>query len=102
MWIYSPPKRPKPKVPDDVKAAVIEKAEYLLEEWRPRHIKPPSPGYQFNYIVELYGKWFRPPPQNSSRHTIRGGHQESLWRVASLRGQGDALGLNIPDRGWPR
>jgi hypothetical protein len=59
MWIYSPPKPSKPKVPDDVKAAVTEQAERLLEEWRPRHIKPPHPGYQFNYIVELYGKWFR-------------------------------------------
>jgi hypothetical protein len=59
MWLYSPPKRPKPKVPDDVKAAVTERAEHLLAEWRPRHIKPPPPGYQFNYVVELYGKWFR-------------------------------------------
>jgi hypothetical protein len=59
MWIYSPPKRPKPKVPEDVKTAVTEQAEYLLEEWRPRHIKPPPPGHQFNYIVDLYGKWFR-------------------------------------------
>ena len=59
MWLYSPPKSPKPKVTDDVKAVVAEKAEQLLAEWRPKHIRPPSPGYQFNYIVELYGKWFR-------------------------------------------
>ena len=59
MWLYSPPKRPKPKVPDDVKAAITEQAEHLLAEWRPRHIKPPPPGYQFNYVVELYGTWFR-------------------------------------------
>ncbi|TAK36085.1 MAG: hypothetical protein EPO21_03775 [Chloroflexota bacterium] len=58
-WIYSPPTPPKPKVPDDVKAEVTEKAEHLLEEWRPRYIQPPPPGYQFNYIVELYSRWFR-------------------------------------------
>jgi hypothetical protein len=59
MWIYSPPKSSKPKIPDDLKVEVTEKAEQLLAEWRPRYIKPPPPGYQFNYIVELYGKWFR-------------------------------------------
>jgi hypothetical protein len=59
MWIYSPPKSSKPKVPDDLKAELTEKAERLLKEWRPTYIKPPPPGYQFNYIVELYGKWFR-------------------------------------------
>jgi hypothetical protein len=58
-WSYSPPKSSKPKVPDDLKAELTEKAERLLAEWRPMYIKPPPPGYQFNYIVELYGKWFR-------------------------------------------
>jgi hypothetical protein len=59
MWIYAPPKRPKPTVSEEVKAAVTAQAELLLAEWRPKYIKPPPPGYQFNYIVELYGKWFR-------------------------------------------
>jgi hypothetical protein len=59
MWIYTPPKRSKPKVPEEVKAAVSAQAEHLLAEWRPKYIKPPPPGYQFNYIVELYCKWFR-------------------------------------------
>ena len=59
MWIYSPPKSSKPKVPVDLKTEVTEQAERLLVEWRPQYIKPPPPGYQFNYIVELYSKWFR-------------------------------------------
>ncbi|MGE3537876.1 MAG: hypothetical protein AB7N91_10640 [Candidatus Tectimicrobiota bacterium] len=59
MWLHTPPKRPKPKVPDDVTAAVTAQAEQLLAEWCPRYITAPPPGYQFNYIVELYGKWFR-------------------------------------------
>jgi hypothetical protein len=59
MWIYSPPRPPKPKVPDDLKAEFTEKVERLQQEWRPKYIKPPPPGDQFNYIVELYGKWFR-------------------------------------------
>ena len=59
MWVYSPPKSPKVKVPDDLKVEVAERAEQLIEEWRPEHIKAPPSGYRFNYIVELYGKWFR-------------------------------------------
>ena len=59
MWIYSPPKSSKPKVPDDLKAELTGKAEPLLQEWRPKYIKAPPPGYQFNYIIELYSKWFR-------------------------------------------
>jgi hypothetical protein len=59
MWIYSPPKSSKSKVPDDLKAELTEKAERLLQDWRPQYIKAPLPGYQFNYIVELYSKWFR-------------------------------------------
>ena len=58
MWIYSPPKSSKPKVPGDLKAEFTEKAERLLKEWRPKYIKPPPPEYQFNYIVVLYGTWF--------------------------------------------
>lgn len=58
MWIYSPPRPPKPKIPPGLKAEVTEKAEGLLAEWRPEYVKPPPPAYQFNYIVELYCKWF--------------------------------------------
>jgi hypothetical protein len=59
MWVYSPPKPPKPKVPDDLKAEVTAKAEKLIEELKPLHIKEPPKGHQFNYIVDLYTKWFR-------------------------------------------
>ncbi len=59
MWIYTTPKPLKSKVPDDLKAQVTEKAEELLEQWRPNHIKQPPEGYQYNYIVELYTTWIR-------------------------------------------
>jgi len=45
-------------VPDDVKSKVSERAQALIEEWKPTSIKvPPKKGYQFNYIVNLYTKW---------------------------------------------
>jgi hypothetical protein len=59
MWVYSPPKPPKPKVPDDLKAEVTVRAEALIEELKPLPIKKPPPGYTLNYIVDLYTKWFR-------------------------------------------
>lgn len=59
MWIYSPPKPPKPKVPDDLKAEITEKGDQLMEELKPQHIKQPPKDYEWNYIVNLYTKWFR-------------------------------------------
>src|SRR5215475_5930052 len=75
MWIYSPPKSSRPKVPDDLKAGPTEKAETLLQEWRPQYIKPPPPGYQFNYIVELYGSSCREAshPSDAGVQIVRGG-----------------------------
>ena len=59
MWIYSPPKPVKPKIPLDLKAEVTGKAEELLNELKKQHIKKPPKGYKWNYIVDLYTKWFR-------------------------------------------
>lgn len=59
MWIYSPPRLPKPKVPDDLKAEVTERAGQLIEELKKLHIKKPPKGYKWNYIVDLSTKWFR-------------------------------------------
>lgn len=58
-WVYAPAKPPKPKVPDDLKAEVAERAEKLIEELKPLHIKEPPEGHQFNHIVDLYTKWYR-------------------------------------------
>ncbi len=59
MWLYTDPKPLKSKVPEYLKTKVTEKAEELLEQWRPKHIKQPMEGYQYNYIVELYTTWIR-------------------------------------------
>jgi hypothetical protein len=59
MWMYVPAKPPKQKVPEDLKAEVTAQAEVLIEEWKPQFIKEPPKGHQFNYIVDLYTKWFR-------------------------------------------
>jgi len=54
MWVFSPPKQPKPKVPDTVKTNVEAKANDLIETvLKPNHIKPPSGDERFNYIWTL-------------------------------------------------
>jgi hypothetical protein len=59
-WVYSPAKPAAPKVPDTVKQAVQAKADALIETiLKPQHVKPPAEDQQFNYIVDIYGKWYQ-------------------------------------------
>ena len=59
MWVYSPPKSPKPKVPDPLKAEVTAKAEKLIQELKTEHVKKPQKDFKWNYIVDLYTKRFK-------------------------------------------
>ncbi|MBM3128520.1 MAG: hypothetical protein FJ009_07825 [Chloroflexi bacterium] len=60
MWVYNPPKSPTPKVPERVKAEVQTKADQLIETvLKPKHIQPPPEDNDFNYIVDLFSKWYR-------------------------------------------
>jgi hypothetical protein len=60
QWVYSPSRRPKPKVPEVVKLEVAAKADELVESFlKPAFVKPPRKGWKFNYIVEIYTKWYR-------------------------------------------
>src|SRR5574341_400434 len=60
VWVYSPPKPPKPKVPENVKIEVETKAKELVESFlKPNHIKPPPKDESFSYIVDIYAKWYR-------------------------------------------
>ena len=47
-------------VPQAVKIAVATKANELIETvLKPQHVKPPPDNPQFNYIVDIYGKWYQ-------------------------------------------
>jgi hypothetical protein len=60
MWVYSPPKPPKLKVPDILKARVASSAAGLVNTYlKPTHIKPPRKNTRWNYIVDIYTKWHR-------------------------------------------
>ena len=57
-WIYSPPKQPKPKVAENVKLELEEKADAFVKEMlKPAHIKPAPEDTRFNYLVDIYSKW---------------------------------------------
>jgi len=60
QWVYAPKKPIPPKVPESFKREVEAKANALVESvLKPRHVKEPEPDPQFNYIVDLYTKWYR-------------------------------------------
>jgi hypothetical protein len=59
-WVYSPQKPSKPQVPDAVKREVMTKANELVDiVLKPKNINPPPDNPQFNYIVDIYTKWYR-------------------------------------------
>jgi len=59
-WVYSPKRQPEPKVPEAVKADLEAKANELVNSIiKPMHVKPPCEDEQFNYIVDIYSKWYR-------------------------------------------
>lgn len=73
MWIYRPPKPPTPKVPADLKAEIQQRAEQLVETTlKPRHIKPPPEDCRFNYIVDIYTKWYRHYCYFCSKYCVAG------------------------------
>ena len=60
VWMLSPAKCPKPPLPESIKAELTAKAMHLIENvLKPKHVLPPKPDAQFNYITDLSGKWNR-------------------------------------------
>jgi hypothetical protein len=58
--MYVPPRPRKPKAPDSLKALVAAKAEELINGYlKPAHVQPPPKNPQFNYIVDIYSKWYQ-------------------------------------------
>jgi len=60
VWLYKPPREPKPAVSGstgvDVERICNELVETVL---KPGHIKPPPKDKKFNYLVDIYTKWYR-------------------------------------------
>ncbi len=59
-WMPASPRRTKSQVPDSIKLILKEKADEIIENvLKPEHIKPPPTENGFNYLVDIYSKWYR-------------------------------------------
>jgi hypothetical protein len=59
-WFYNPPKAPKPKVPELMKIEVKKVGDELIESvLKPKFIVPNPKEKRFNYIVDIFTKWYR-------------------------------------------
>ncbi len=60
VWMYKPTRESKPKVPDIIKNNLKIKADNFIETiLKPKHIKPPPKDETFNYLVDIYSKWYQ-------------------------------------------
>jgi hypothetical protein len=59
-WFFSPYSAPKPKVPELLKIEVKQVCDELVESvLKPINIDPDPQEERFNYIVDIYTKWYR-------------------------------------------
>ena len=57
-WVFSPERKRKSSLPGTLKDEVDVKAGELIEGvLKPRHVKPPPEGSQFNFITDITTKW---------------------------------------------
>ncbi|WP_201384483.1 hypothetical protein [Ktedonobacter sp. SOSP1-52] len=58
-WMPSPRKTTSSTLPETLKQEVSTKANMLIETvLKARYIQPPPQKPQFNYVVDVYGKWY--------------------------------------------
>lgn len=60
IWVLKQLKSAKPEVPETIKTETEAKATKLVDRiLKPINIKPPRKNQQFNYIIDIYTKWYR-------------------------------------------
>jgi hypothetical protein len=59
-WRASSAKDKKPQIPESIKLSLEAHADELIEKvLKLEHIKPPPADNDFNYLVDIYSKWYR-------------------------------------------
>lgn len=59
-WVYSPPRKPKPKVPDEIRQALQEKGDEIVEKiFKSEYLKPVPEQLTINHLIGFYTKWYR-------------------------------------------
>ena len=60
QWVVSSSPHVKAKVTDAIKMELTDNANALIENViKPNHISPPPTDNDFNYLVDVYSKWYR-------------------------------------------
>ena len=59
-WVYSSPRKPKPKVPDEIRQALQEKGDVIVEKiFKSEYLKPVPEQLTINHLIGFYTKWYR-------------------------------------------
>lgn len=58
-WIRLPDKKPKPQVPASEKQLIEQRCnDFIVTELKPKIVPKPE-DYEWNYLVDIFGKWYR-------------------------------------------
>lgn len=59
-WGPSSSRQEKSQVPDSIKVSLKEKADEIIKNiLKPEYIKPAPADNDFNYLVDIYSKWYK-------------------------------------------
>jgi hypothetical protein len=56
QWVYSPPK---PTISTALKQELEQKAQPIVLAWKQQYIQPPPADPRFNYLIDIWTKWYR-------------------------------------------
>ncbi len=74
-WAMYPRKTATASLPEVLKMEVTTKANELIETGlKPKYIQPPPENPQFNYIVDIYGKWYHKAFYFCADYRVAGPH----------------------------
>lgn len=60
VWVYKPPRPPKPSVPASTKSEVERRCnEFVESTLKPKYIKHHPENERFSYVVDIFTKWYR-------------------------------------------
>src|SRR5450755_735445 len=96
-WAMYPRKTSTASLPESLKMEVITKANELIETvLKPKYIQPPPENPQFNYIVDIYGKWYHKAFYFCVEYHVGGPNpvelyacRESLRNIGKIGGRGE-------------
>ena len=73
LYWFTPRKTTSAPLPEALKAEVTTRANELIEAvLKPRYVQPPPEEPRFNYIVDIYGKWYHKAFYFNAKYKVAG------------------------------